>query len=217
MTERPIIFSAPMVRAILAGNKTQTRRIVRPVGNDEGFVIQEQKDGAIWPYRSDDGESSFYTERRGGREYLCEAPHACLYGQPSDRLWVRETWQPQPGSGRPIYRADDIAGHIEGPWRSPIHMPRSLSRITLEVTAVRVERLQDISEEDALAEGVFRKVGTTPIGDVVDTVNDGQLIYAVPTQARFEYSILWASLHGRDSWASNPWVWVLTFKSRDKS
>ena len=88
MKERPILFSAPMIRAILAGTKTQTRRLIKPVGNDEGFVLQDYGDG-FWPYRSEDGESGFYRDRDG---YDTEERIKCPHGQPGDRLWVRESF-----------------------------------------------------------------------------------------------------------------------------
>lgn len=165
MNERPILFSAPMVRAILDGRKTVTRRIVKPVGNDDAFVLLDHGKW-FWPYRSDDGESSITADGN-------ETPHSCPYGQPGDRLWVREAFsgphcmdasdgcKAVPPSkwgdcSRIWYWAD--GNPTEGDWTRPrpsIHMPRWASRITLEIVSVRVERLQDISYEDALAEGVL--------------------------------------------------------------
>jgi len=97
-------------------------------------------------------------------------------------------------------------------WRPSIHMPRWASRITLEITDVRVERLQGISEEDALAEGVFKKVGRHGPYDAVETATDDLLIYASPTQAREAFQRLWSQMSGPESWHANPWVWVLEFK-----
>ena len=214
MKERPILFSAPMVRAILAGTKTQTRRVVKPVGGDDGFVLLDHGNG-YWPYRSDDGESSFHTVKRGGKEYLDETPHACPYGQAGDQLWVREAFsgphcmdasdgcKAVPPSkwgdcSRIWYWAD--GNPTEGDWTRPrpsIHMPRWASRILLEITAVRVERLQDISETDAEAEG---------IQEIVDAGVDHD---GTPRDA---YRALWEQINGADSWSANPWVWVIEFR-----
>lgn len=206
MKERPILFSGAMVRALLAGTKTQTRRVVHnPNRNDGGFVLQDYGKG-WWPYRSHDGESGCYLDRQKDGDYYSEAPLRCPYGQPGDRLWVREAHAPQSdcwgswerwskGDGGPapvIHYAADIADKpfIEK-WRPSIHMPRWASRITLEVTGVRVERLQDISADDCWAEGI-------PASPDVDPVH--------------EYRDLWESINGAESWAANPWVWVVEFK-----
>ena len=179
MTEpkyKPIIFSAPMVKAILDGRKTQTRRIV-----------------------------------------TVKNKNSCPYGQPGDRLWVRETWgvgsRPDPLGGYEgiEYRADEfyledsddlpclrvtpppdvcLLDYDSG-WMPSIHMPRWASRITLEVTGVRVERLQDISSTDAWAEGIAHSPDTNPIHD---------------------YAELCESINGPGAWDKNPWVWVVEFK-----
>lgn len=196
MKERPILFSAPMVRAILAGTKTQTRRAIKTVGNDGGFVLVEQDDGSYWPRRSDDGESIFVTVRERGKEYVHEIPMACPYGAPGDRLWVRETWAAPHNCDhlkpseiddgwRIHYAATEDRGGLL--WRPSIFMPRWASRITLEVTDVRVERLQAISYEDAVAEGIDHEY----------------------PKARAQYRDLWESINGTGSWAANPWVWVV--------
>ena len=180
MNKRPILFSAPMVRALLNGSKTQTRRVVKP--QHLKFFDQSAVDmlGA-WDKRP------------------------LPYGQPGDRLWVRETWWHDEEDNSIIYRVDansdivDVNKHETGlakyNWRPSIFMPRAASRITLEITAVRVERLQDISEADALAEGVTAK--KTP--DACYT-------------AREAYAVLWESINDPGSWDLNPWVWVIEFK-----
>ena len=195
MKERPILFSAPMVRAIIEWRKTQTRRVVKPVGNDDAFVLLDHGTG-FWPYRSDDGESSITADGN-------EAPHYCPYGQPGDRLWVREAFHgyhwDQP---RAVYRADgecqrvrtQIESYEVGRWTPSIHMPRWASRITLEVVCVRVERLNDISVSEAIAEGYD--------GSVDDPIDPSVKWYAQ----------LWESINGSGSWAANPWVWVVEFK-----
>lgn len=191
MRELPILFNGHMVRAILAGMKSQTRRVVRPQP-DPGHI------GHLGP-----GIPIIRTERRDVR---------CPYGQPGDRIWVREAFDPIYGQCPPDriievdYRADwepngkrwrmmDVMGTRR--WRPAIHMPRGLSRILLENVSVRVERLQDISEADALAEGVSPDMGLRwQSGD--DT-------------PRGMYGELWESINGPGSWDTNPWVWVVEF------
>ena len=161
MTERPILFSAPMVRAILDRTKTQTRRVVK--------------------LKPDYME----TFLRLPNKVAC-----CPYGQPGGRLWVRETFEDCESALHScvLYRAD--GGTPGTKWTPSIHMPRWASRITLEITGVRVERLQDISEEDAISEGT-----PFPCGGWVGG-----------------YQKLWESIHGPGSWDLNPWVWVVEFK-----
>lgn len=240
-TERPILFSASMVRALLAGTKTQTRRVAKLLGAE---VIEERPDGldgAVfsqpWPWSPQhDGWVS------------------CPYGRPGDRLWVKETWRvgawrddgrvaldyaaspelvrtpwltPPAEHFRKLARqgledcdkavrrgALAVEEHLDGRftwphggspcrWRPSIHMPRWASRITLEVTAVRVERLQDISEADARAEGISctnsHRWGLPETG----------MEHNAPTHA---FRTLWESINGADSWDVNPWVWVISFK-----
>jgi hypothetical protein len=192
MKERPIIFNAAMVNAILSGQKTQTRRIIKPA--------------PAWVMKS--GVMSFK-----GRVGL---PHSiCPYGQIEDRLWVRETIDGIWGCDA-SYMADDtrLADVLEGWWDEPqrlpikripsIHMPRWASRITLEITDLRVERLQDISEEDAKAEGVPLDC---PIGNI-----------KAYQKAPYSYCFaqLWESINGEGSWDANPWVWVISFKKVEK-
>jgi hypothetical protein len=194
--ERPILFSGPMVRAILQGRKTQTRRIIKP---DWSRCLD-----------LDDADD------RG------KAIERCLYGQPGDRLWVRETWTPDHAAFYPnfpcVYRAD--AGYeydrnekgetysIEQKawypyrWRPSIFMPRWASRITLEITGVRVERLQDISEADAIAEGC---AASHPSIDAISRE------FGYPDFARSQFAQLWESINGLDSWSATPWVWVVEF------
>lgn len=188
MKERPILFSAPMVRAILAGTKTQTRRVVRgPIeylGPSGG-----QDDLSSWGWFFDGEEQHGYMVlARGMNERFDNGCISipCPYGVPGDRLWVRETWRGE-GPGSVKYRADgDDVGSLK--WRPSIFMPRWASRIDLEVTEVRVQRVQEITREDAIAEGVT-------------------------THDVFGFMRLWDSINGkRAPWASYPWVWALTFK-----
>lgn len=197
MKARGILFSAPMVRAILEGRKTQTRRVVKPQPQECGFgrnaVVNPYCTGTKWPLA--------YYERRG-ECWNSSDPLKCPYGAPGDQLWVRETWAPLPGGpctkeNGVVYRADQHPDNWL--WKSSIHMPRWASRITLEIEAVRVERLNDISEEDAKAEGVADR-----------TVDLSRGVTTRPYQ--MAYSLLWESIHGTSSWDANPWVWVIQFR-----
>jgi hypothetical protein len=230
MKERPILFSAPMILAILDGTKTQTRRIVKP-HKDASFGIE------LAP-------CELAGETNGG-DY-----RYCPYGQPGDRLWVRETWRigawsEDSGSIAIDYQADgsnrrewlevpdgddflrywqqstDDAikffgdqdkykwepGQSPCRWRPSIHMPRFASRITLEITGVRVERLNDISEEDARAEGITDG-GCLNCGN---SETDCGCLNPQP-DARDSFIRLWQSINGPDSWAANHWVWIVEFK-----
>ena len=236
LRERPIIFSGNMVRALLDGQKTRTRRVVKsqPAPNT-GTVEWNAAAEAFVPWAPSLGNGF----RRNGPMLICP------YGQPGGRLWVRETWRTDrawdkdapatmprrnvpPGTvGAPIsYDADGIArigsfdanGFTPGKARPSIHMPRWASRMTLELTDVRVERVQDISEADALAEGVrqlSKDAGRTWKFGIGEPGDRGAWAWSrfLPT-ARLAFSSLWDELneargHG---WDANPWVWVLEFQ-----
>lgn len=195
MRERPILFSAPMVRAILDGTKTQTRRALRLQPLDV-LPMEGDKRGIEWV-----GMMQRDPEPKG-------IVFACKFGQPGDRLWVKETFfDTEPFRDAPLfadrstryaYRADEevIGCHK---WKPSIHMPRAASRILLEVAAVRVERLPGISEADCIAEGAAGGHGSIP----------GYAYAATPAE---HYRHIWESINGPDSWAANPWVWVIEFR-----
>lgn len=184
MKERPILFSAPMVRSLLNCTKSQTRRVVKPQP-----VIHWVVPGEV----------------------------SCPYGQPGDRLWVRESWRVcggceyeyQQDHSQVMYRATHQEdgfplGWESYKWRPSIHMPRWASRINLEITAVRVERLADISKDDAMAEGiVIQPDGGFGLADST------HYNFSDPTDS---YASLWESINGAGSWFANPWVWVVEFK-----
>jgi hypothetical protein len=229
--ERPILFSGPMVRAILEGRKTMTRRVVKPQPplDEFGYPAHGTIRGPEYfePAAYDrNGEMQPGPEIYGVYDDDGEWGIKCPYGKPGDRLWVRETFQicsnyhvdcrdttPPHSDGRPTlmvddpeypswqqcyYRATDKCPELLDVdtdemiqrWRPSIHMPRWACRLVLEVTAVRVERLHDISVEDAISEGVVAP--------------DGNSIQC--------FRLLWSDIHSRDSWNSNPWVWVIEFK-----
>lgn len=198
MIERPILFSKPMVRAILEGRKTVTRRVFKVCGQPITSPDEEI-------LRFDDG--TFHYLSTGA----LSGPYPCPYGDRGDHLWVRETWgvlydHLVADPGEPTwYRATDEDRTLVGPtrWRPSIHMPRSRSRLTLEVTSVRVERLQDISEHDAAAEGFERANRLWWL-----TANDGPPFGTAG--AAFRY--LWEKINGLESWNANPLVWVVEFQ-----
>lgn len=204
-TDRPIIFSALMVRALLAGTKTQTRRLLKP--QPRRFEVAPGEPCEMTLYY---GEDEPWPRITLGRVITGQQ----VRFRPGMKLWVRENWKPVPASA---YRCSDgvqqtpnpndpdlAAVYSAGwdrstggtPWRPSIHMPRWASRLTLTVTDVRVQRLQDISEADAAAEGVppFNEVGR---------------IY--PDPYRVNFGLTWNSLHGPDAWAGNPEIVALTF------
>jgi hypothetical protein len=194
--ERPILFSAPMVRAILDGSKTQTRRVAKEfAGRDDLAAILKR-----YPNQ-------------------CGSP----YGEPGDRLWVRETWAARPdydhlppsqcGDEAVWWKASKAAfpeGYAAcfGKWRPSIHMPRWASRILLEIVSVRVERLQGISEEDARAEGAKHYDPANHLSHG-GWSHDGHYV-SETAEASFER--LWDDINGAGSWDVNPWVWVVEFK-----
>lgn len=206
MKERPILFSAPMVRALLAGNKTQTRRPV--------YVLTKNAKSACFDQRY---RPPFDLPPVGSAYTLSNWRHA----EPGYRLWVRESFHITKGAqrwadGTVLYRADHGL-HIGGTyvdcakWKPSIHMFRKDSRILLEVVSVRVERLQDISEADAKAEGCDPMV-VLPEWSAQDLALIDLPLAEVNNPYRNGYAILWNAINGAGSWDLNPWVWVVEFK-----
>jgi hypothetical protein len=231
MKERPILFSGAMVRALLDGSKTQTRRIVKlqPVANHRGKF-------AFDTFTDDEAIESYW------QNYPLWGPVRCPFGKAGDRLWVRETFCLESNrmtdddagaphnDGRPVkrfgdddcywsqphYKASDPEPELwyedmDGPgcrWTPSIHMPRWASRIMLEVIDVRVERLQDISETDALAEGIRQHDQKN--GWVNEcTLADGKRHFDASAYGMFQQ--VWADINGAESWDTNPWIWVIEF------
>lgn len=235
MKERPILFRPEMVRAILEGRKTQTRRVVSPAP-----IYIESSGRWRWPIpkgrRHPGCSPEVVTASREWWEYL--PADAFPYGAHGDRLWVRETWrEDRQYSDNPddegklygyLYRADpDEKDSKRDPWRPAIHMPREASRILLEITGTRAERLKKISEADAAAEGVEPNCDATHVhecppcraegkcraaGEYIDYTHDGDGFPAM--SARESYRSLWDSINAERgfSWEANPWVWVVEFK-----
>ncbi|MBC5185061.1 hypothetical protein RZP29_24190 [Klebsiella quasipneumoniae subsp. similipneumoniae] len=217
MKERGMIFNGEMVRAILDGRKTQTRRPIK--WKQTRFTeIGEREDGTKWPWSED-------------AEHACDFWHPCPFGAVGDRIWVRETFQgplvheelfeeysayPEKfetpeyceyaadGGVRPEYC--DLDDNLRHGWRPSIHMPRWASRILLEITDVRVERLNAISEEDARAEGIID-------GGCLNCGDPEPCGCANPDpDATDAFAYLWQSIYGQENWNANPWVWVISFK-----
>lgn len=205
MKERPILFSAPMVRALLDDRKTQSRRVVMPapISQPRHPLVSFNHGVPEWSFGLADQTS------RGLRWWRCP------YGVPGDRLWVRERYcldvgydecppADVPSFARVGYAATDKAQAWMGRDRPSIHMPRWASRILLEITDVRVERLQDISEGDAIAEGLEWIVpGIWSVAMSLPIVGDNP---------RAVYGALWDHINGEGAWAANPWVWAVSFK-----
>lgn len=213
MREYPILMSAPMVRATLSGAKTQTRRIVRPQ------PVQAMRQ---YPLMNAPESCYVYSPRGTNREWFDwgrgfdpAIASECPYGGVGDRLWVREAWGEyhytygleNTPSSKVIFRADlpnirNFAG-----WRPSIHMPKWACRLVLEILSIHVERLQDITEEDARAEGVekeFRTVVMSPSG-----CKD----YHIPNSYRGGFANLWDEISKREyGWDFNCWVWRIEFK-----
>ena len=234
--ERPIPFNAEMVRAILDGRKSQTRRVVKPqpsfpFGVKQIVLVDD-------PWHNDafvgtpaegmmgDGprEKQFHCEDYAGN-LVARFDATCPYGQPGDRLWVKETWQHLHNDGSPLerlhdwektpapgfYRADEsdpTALPVSGKWRPSIHMPRWASRITLEITEVRAERVQQISEGDAKAEGC----------GLVCTVKS-ERFGRYMSAGQYAFASLWDSINANRGlgWEANPWVWVIGFRKLERA
>ncbi|MCE6003416.1 hypothetical protein KSB07_03465 [Acinetobacter junii] len=209
MKERPILFSTPMVQAILAGNKTQTRRIVKKAPTTEiNHRLIALDNGWNWQVDQQGVVPTMHRE--------IDNPMVCPYGQIGDQFWVRESWYQKGTVGR-SYPDDDeyqFFGHKQAAYvadgdapkdwtvrkRPSIHMPRWASRLQLEITNIRIERLNDISSEDAKAEGFDYSTHPSAI----------EMGYAIGAKTNFRFT--WEQIYGQNEWNKNPWVWVIEFK-----
>lgn len=227
MTERPILFSGPMVLAIIAGTKTQTRRIVKNGDKADSFTeLRTYKDGGLRAVFGIHDEPNAFGVK-------------CPYGVVGDRLWVRETYyydllelpkvKPEDFPDHFYYRADGeccqqipecSCAEVGKPrWRPSIFMPRWASRLTLEITDLRIERLNDISEEDAKAEGIEGRFHPEDSNcwtwkDYARSAKFKEDIfhYGSAVTPGSTFMGLWESINGPSSWAKNPWVWVIQFR-----
>lgn len=215
MRERGMIFNAEMVRAILNGSKTQTRRTMKTQPEPS-----KTREGDHWfscsKLRAMVHVSDFTPGNSKIPDYHEFLSKCCPFGEIGDRIWVRETWARyniDQNSHDMAYRATKPEDWPQnGRWRPSIHMPRWASRISLEITAVRVERLNVISAEDAKAEGV------TPAGNLLP---DHPGTYLTPNgdfaTAEVAFQRLWESIYSEPSWQDNSWVWVIEFKRVEAS
>lgn len=230
MKERPILFSAPMVRALLDGSKTQTRRVVKyQPPEDIAPPIHVERYAPVTIDRH--GDEVPGAEIFGAYDESGEWGTKCPYGEPGHHLWVRESLKADydesgyilgyaySADGAKVARCHGLAewasdgmafAHLARPGGVPsIHMPRWASRITLEITGVRAERLQDISEADAIAEGIDSRPhagSDRAIWRVYGTVD------TYTSDPVSSYQSLWESINGDGSWAANPWVWCVEFR-----
>lgn len=197
--ERPILFSGEMVRAILDGRKTQTRRLVKP---------QPILQGETWFLEQ--GLSRSAIAGIDGRCHAGAGTH-CQFGLPGDHLWVREGFC-RSTDDEITYRAsiDESQYPKDINWKPSIHMPRWACRLVLEITEVRVERLQNISRQDAIAEGI----SVLPLQSADDPSAWWQSSPGVNQERtpQATFAGLWRSIHGKESWDANPWLWVISFK-----
>lgn len=217
MKSRPILFSGPMVRALLAGTKTQTRRIVKPqpVANGYGYNKTTFEVSCRCDYLPPD---CLLCGDDYAQPFLDRPERRCPYGVPGDQLWVRESITRSDGCA--FFNADREVVRTLTAWGwkrdalPSIHLPRAHSRITLAITGVRVERLQEISEADAIAEGLKH---CPPTGDRTcdawvfpDSGYDRSGL--CHGEASTAYAEGWEQINGAGSWDANPWVWVVDFK-----
>ena len=208
MTERPIIFNGEEVRAILRGEKTQTRQPVKP---QPIFLHEANPPRWLWAVKK------WHQVEWVDKIQPLSIVDYCPFGQPGDRLWIRETFVEHPQFSELAYRAE--GEEFEGgggftwkpKWSPPVYMPRKFSRITLEITDVRAEQVQDITEDDARAEGV-----DTEFRIAVARIDGGPYRHIqYHCSHRGGFANTWRKLYAKRpgfSWDANPWVWVITFK-----
>jgi len=214
MKDRPILMSDPMVRAILDGTKTQTRRVVKSQPQPNGGIGLHP----VKPYQTTSGGWTWVlaATRHGSGGNI----FTCPYGDPGDRLYVKEAWRTsgEYNMRKPRELPDDAPieyiastpydeARLTGRYRHARFMMRWMSRITLEIEDVRVERLQEIGDRDVLAEGCVIPEKPAPYRDAC-----GELVLPHERTASDVYRALWESINGPSSWALNPWVWVVSFR-----
>lgn len=229
--ERPILFSGAMVRAILDGRKTQTRRVVKPQPPSKDWLINVAHAGQDVSLWNDHGKwrmcgAVCVCREAMGNQWPKGHEWKCSYGAVGDRLWVRETWAvvPQVTDNGPKHKAKGDGtgatwraswdGNPSGfKWKPSIHMPRWASRLTLEICGVRVERLNDISEWDAISEGAMTLPNRpTYEAECAEAKSRGEKRPPIGDSPRHRFQRLWIEINGEESWSFNPWVWVVEFK-----
>jgi len=200
---RPILFSTPMVQSVLNGSKTQTRRLFK-VNNQ---IITAKEENVFFDVEM--GEAVYSSV--GGQSW-----YKCPYGQVGDILWVRESfYEPmfEGLNGKYYYKADLEKQGWDFKWKPSLFMPKDACRLFLEITDIRIERLQEISDEDCKSEGIKREI-FTPTGEECyyfypcnDLRDDSYL-----DSPKISFYSLWKSINGQQSWDDNPFVWVIGFK-----
>jgi hypothetical protein len=211
--ERPILFNGEMVRAILDGRKTQTRRVIRPQPPEWCRLADIEGPELYTPARVGASGEIEPADREVYGVYDVDGEWGAVfpYGRPWDRLWVREAFNPHYGGyKKPAYRADwektppDPDLVPEPKWKPSIHMPRWASRIDLEIIKIEIQRIQNIEEREVWAEGVKRPDWWDDLDPHIDP----------ETAAREKYARVWDKIYAKRgyTWSSNPWVWVITFR-----
>lgn len=223
--ERPILFQTEMVKAILEGRKTQTRRIKGFTNqNPDEWEVQLIKGAPV--SKSDCPQYAVYFKHKLYPNQT--GAIQCPYGQPGDLLWVREAWNEAGRFESDFYANSEVNAYRTKDayffpnwkqldtshwnwdkikWKPSIHMPKDAARIWLMIEDIRVERVQEISEEDAIAEGILC---CETYGEIAWKRYDGD--YTVTSKPKISFWSLWASINGEESWNSNPWVWVIQFR-----
>jgi hypothetical protein len=240
--EHPILFSSPIIRAILESRKSQTRRIIKPqpeLSESVGFVWKGRAFGKAISGGEEGTRNNFI------RSHIGKSP-VCPYGVPGDKLWVKEAWRVgnthdertpnqiwehlteigrgvtvlyEAGGWRSIAPVERVEVKYEydkpmpgwaGRKRSSMFMPRLFSRITLEITDVRVQRLNEISDEDCIAEGIDYDKGTMHCANYLDLKDDERIGRWLGPKG--SYASLWEKINGKGSWDANPWLWCLSFR-----
>jgi hypothetical protein len=215
--ERPILFSTPMVKAILAGRKTVTRRVIQTPPGAYGFYVAKNNKGEITGlYAHDENER---TEKPDGSEWKIKCPYN------TDVLWVRETWTDEvngkenwysffkadfPMTWKDDYGVENTMQVDDLKWKPSIFMPKHICRLRLKIKSIRVERLHDITEEDAKREGAPMYVPGHGLLTQDELNSDPGYANFINYRMGFEH--LWSEINGKESWEANPWVWVITFE-----
>jgi hypothetical protein len=224
MQEKPILFSTAMVQAILDGRKTQTRRVVKPQPEETRAKGKEVIQVSDYCTGAPEKGQAYYWKHNGA--WNGSESFKCPYGKVGDLLWVRETWcltQPtHPESYHFGYKAGGIMPYSDweasekydyatpDQWKPSIHMPKEAARIWLRITDVRVERLHEITEDDAVKEGVMSLKPTELMKNTQLCCHSDFTEYW--TRPLNRWKSLWQSINGTDSWSANPWVWVIEFE-----
>lgn len=199
----PILFSTPMVQALLAGKKTMTRRTkgLEKISLLATEIVKWQKQ-SDWVARF---------KYKGEEKYEATNLIKCLYGQVGDVLWVRESFCKDINNNYVFKTMFGVSDSFK--WKPSIYMPKAACRLFLEITNIRVERLQDISENDAISEGIEVLDGHSNYKNYL--YGDG-MNYTYVKTPKLSFCTLWKSINGEESWEANPWVWVIEFKQISK-